>query len=101
MTRQTLITAAMLAALASPLAAADQSVEKATRYRAGSPAAVAPASDTARIAPRDAVEVAPTEFDTSVHFEALGAFVPNENADQVEELGCCYYWSQNTAEIED
>ena len=40
MTRQTLITAVVAAALASPLAAADQTVEKATRYRATTTGAV-------------------------------------------------------------
>ena len=96
MTRQTLITAAMVAALASPLAAADQSVEKAKRYRAGSPAAVAPASDVAR-------EPAPTEFDTFVAFDELGVFMLNDSAAQIDELGgrCCFIWAVNAEQVEE
>jgi hypothetical protein len=42
MTRQALMTAVVLAALGSPLAAADQSVEKARRYRVMSKQFIAP-----------------------------------------------------------
>jgi hypothetical protein len=93
MTKRILIVAAVVAALASPLVAADQSVEKATRYRATAPEAVSPI-------PAEPVSLG---LDSLADFDPFRAFAWNESAEQIDELGgyCCFHWNQNAEQVEE
>ena len=99
MTRQILITAAVVAALASPLTAGDEPVEKATRYRVA-PAEAAEPVQLPEAASHDVTNV-PVVFE--VQTEELGVLVENESSAQIEELGyqCCYIWAQNAEQVEE
>lgn len=120
MTRRTLITTAVVAALASPLFAADQSVEKATRFRVTTtePAATMPfvpeadSPAAAEIPTPDLGSAAQIEElgglccfhwnESAEQVDELGPYYWNQSADQVEELGsCCYGWNVNAAEVEE
>jgi hypothetical protein len=72
MTRQALRTAVVLAALGSPLAAADQSVEKARRYRVMSKQFIAPVPGLPEAVSRDVVAVAASELGSLALVAELG-----------------------------
>ena len=93
MTRKTLIAAAVVAALASPLVAADQSVEKATRYRATAPEVVS----------HVVAEPVNLELDSLANFDPFSAFIWNESAEQIDELGgkCCFHWNEGAEQVEE
>ena len=91
MTRNTLIATGVVAALASPLAAADQTVEKATRYRATTTEAVS----------HDFGEPVTLELDPMAEFDEFGAFVWNDSDAQIDELGCCFIWAVNADQVEE
>ena len=116
MNRQILITAVAIAALGGTLAADDQSVEKATRFRvttsgpattmpfvpeADSPAVVeVPTPELGSAAQIE--ELGPYYWNNNAdQVEELGPFYWNQSADQIEELGCCYNWNQNADQVEE
>jgi hypothetical protein len=98
MTRQALMTAVVLAALGSPLAAGDQSVEKARRYRVMPKESIAVAPGLSEAVSRDVVAVVASELGSSAQVEELGPFYWNRNAAQVEELGP-FYWNHSAAQV--
>jgi hypothetical protein len=100
MTRQALMAALVLAALGSPLAAGDQSVEKAKRYRVMSKQSIAPAPALSEAVSRDVEAVAASELGSSAQVEELGPFYWNRSAAQVEDLGP-FYWNRNAAQVEE
>ena len=114
MTRRNLIiAAAAVAALASPLVAGDETVEKATRYRAIATESAEPVQLPAAVT-NDVTDVeasvqieefgASVENDSSAQIDELGGsccFGWNQNSEQVDELGCCFGWNQNAAEVEE
>jgi L-asparaginase/Glu-tRNA(Gln) amidotransferase subunit D len=100
MARQALVAAVVLAALGGTLASADQSVEKARRYRVISKQCIAPAPGVPEAVSRDVVAPAASELGSSAQVEELGPFYWNRNAAQVEELGS-FYWNRNAAQVEE
>jgi hypothetical protein len=97
MTRRTLIIAAAVAALASPLTAGDQSVEKATRFRATQVESAEPVLLPA------AVNHDVTPVEASAQIEAFDASIENDSSTQIEELGGKdhFIWAQNAEQVEE
>jgi hypothetical protein len=105
MTRRILIIAAAVAALASPLIAADQTVEKATRFRVTAEEAVVPqppAPEGVSLEEVDVTKDTASELELSVQVEELGPFSWNDNSEQVEELGeGRFNWNQSADQVEE